>query len=79
MEETSKAHNLLLVIAGDVGVARPGYALFARMQAVSLAYSTLNDNAPQKMRSCEPHASTDTFVLTVPLYVLILLRQYLCD
>ena len=45
-------------------MARPGYALFARMQATSPAYSTLYDyhTAPQIIRSCEPNASTDTFV-----------------
>ena len=33
------------------------------MQAISPAYSTLYDTAPQIIiRSCEPHASTDTFV-----------------
>ena len=58
-------------------MARPGYALFARMQAISPAYSTLYDTTPQIIRSCEPHASTDTFVSrqTVPLYVLILVYQ----
>ena len=29
---------------------------------ISPAYSTLYDTAPQIIRSCEPHASTDTFV-----------------
>ena len=43
-------------------MARPGYALFARMQAISPAYSTLYDTAPQMIRSCEPLESTDTFV-----------------
>ena len=36
--------------------------MFACMQAISPAYSTLYDTAPQIVRSCEPHASTDTFV-----------------
>ena len=62
MEETYKTYNLLLVIVGDVGVARPGYALFVRMQAISPADRTLYDTAPQMIRSCEPYASTDTFV-----------------
>ena len=32
------------------------------MQAISPAYSTLYDTAPQIIRSCEPHASTAAFV-----------------
>ena len=32
------------------------------MQAISPACSTLYDTPPQIIRSCEPHASTDTFV-----------------
>ena len=43
-------------------MGRPGHALFARMQAISPACSTLYDTPPQIIRSCEPHASTDTFV-----------------
>ena len=52
--------------------------MFARMQATSPAYSTLYYTVPQIMRSCEPHASTDTFASrdkTMPLYVLILVYQ----
>ena len=37
--------------------------MFARMQAISPAFSALYDAAPKVIRSCEPHASTDTFVL----------------
>ena len=44
-------------------MAQPGFALFARMQAISPAFSALYDAAPKVIRSCEPHASTDTFVL----------------
>ena len=52
--------------------------MFARMQATSPAYSTLYYTVPQIIRSCEPHASTDTFASrdkTMPLYVLILVYQ----
>ena len=43
-------------------MTRPGYALFARMQSISPAYSTWCDAAPPILRTCEPHASTDTFL-----------------
>ena len=64
MEQTSKVYNWMWVIIGDLGVTRPGYALFARMQSISPAYSTWCDAAPPILRTCEPHASTDTFVST---------------
>ena len=46
------------------------------MQAISPAYSTLYDTAPQIIRLCEPHAITDTFVSKDSALVPILVYQY---